>query len=473
MLAKLGLHRKDVQWLSGWAFVVLLTLYFFVGGVALFFAPKTAKPALAGVFTSQMKLSQEDYGQFKTWLQSRPPDQPLQIPDTAFKFKLTNGEAAQLDAQKFTDKVSEEVAGRVYEGKLDWLKPEQRRSLGPFLYFNKNVYEPLKNTAGGLGWAAAISGFIMVMFSRRFGRVFSLGLALVAAGLLPLWVGGLAQPVLNNPAGNPPSLVAALKDVNFPISETDLVSRFGDRQINVAEGRTVTLGELLNQCRQDKECRGRKECRHDRFNELRDLTACPLIAEAIQPGSVALANAFKPALEEGEGAPAAAVVFGFLLMLLAGFGRLVHWLSTRGRSAEEATAAPRYGAMAVHQTRALELQLPYDQTFDLCLAALSSVRGAVVKEHDRAVGKVVAKTGLMGRSNGELLEIDVTRVDADKTRVNVSSRPRWSITIFDFTGKNLENVERITAFLSRENGSYDSNEGARSAEAESGAKAPV
>lgn len=217
MLEKLGSYRKDIQWISGLLCVVFLTLGFFAGGVHFFFAPETAKPAVAALFkdTLETRLAQ-NFDQTRVWLKSRPATEPLEIPGIP-KIGLTAGEAATLDASGLADRISEGLAGRVYEGDLDSFSPEFRQSLGPLVYFRRTTYEPLMAAARGCAALAAIFGLIMVLFGRRFGRLYSLGLAISVAGMLPSLVYGFAGSALGDPAGNPQpaagaaALTAALK----------------------------------------------------------------------------------------------------------------------------------------------------------------------------------------------------------------------------------------------------------------------
>ena len=378
MLAKIGSYRKDVQWISGLIFVVLLTLGFLIGGLAKLFAPDVAKPILASQFKETILGTYgQNYDQMKIAFQLRPPTEPLQIPGL-LSVGLTAGEAAQLDAQGFAANLSDKLAARIYEGDIDSLGPDARQSLGPLVNISKKTYETLRDAASGLAGAAAFWGFIMVLFGRRFGRLFSLGLTLFAAGILPSMVYDLTQSMfLSSPGGNP------LPDA----------------------------------------------------------------------GMAALTAAMKPALEAGQQSVDAYIALGLLLILFAGFGRLVHWLSTRGRNSGKATAIDDTGqATGVHQTSVLDLRLPYDKTFDLCLASLGLVRGKI-KQQERSLGKIISMSGIRWNSYGETLEFDIREVDRETTRVHVSSKPIFTKTLFDF-GRNRANIEIVSEFLRNEERDY-------------------
>ncbi len=106
------------------------------------------------------------------------------------------------------------------------------------------------------------------------------------------------------------------------------------------------------------------------------------------------------------------------------------------------------GAMEVRHLRRVELRLPYDQAFDLCLSSVRAVRKGKIRGKDRSLGRIEAKAGMTWTSWGEVISFDLRRVDENRTRVEVSSRPVLRTTLVDL-GKNLENVERIAGSLTR------------------------
>lgn len=369
-MARLGSYRKDFQWVFGLIFVNLLMLGFFMGGFAKLFAPDVAKPLLASQFKETiLQTYGQNYDQMKASFQSRPPTEPLQIPGLPVA-GLTAGEAAQLDAQGFAAAVSDKLAGKIYAGEVESLGPEAKQALGPMVNISEKTYDTLSSAAGGIAAFAAFFGLLMVLFGRRFGRLFGLGLSFVVAGIPPSIVYDLALSSLSAPTGNPQ-----------PTADTS-----------------------------------------------------------------ALTAVLKPALAAGEDSVAVYFGLGFLLMIFAGFGRLVHWASTRGRAAKETESK------SVHQTRELELRLPDDKVFDLCMASLSLVRG-MVQQEERSMGRLVAKTGFSWKSNGEIIDFTLTKLEDEHTRVVISSKPAISITLVDW-GRNKQNIERISEFLKKREAEY-------------------
>lgn len=59
------------------------------------------------------------------------------------------------------------------------------------------------------------------------------------------------------------SLSKALEGVNFPISRQDLINQVGDKQVEVEEGKTMSMSELIS------------ACEHETYNSPIDVTSCP------------------------------------------------------------------------------------------------------------------------------------------------------------------------------------------------------
>lgn len=218
MFEKLGPYRKDVQWISGLVFAIVLMLSLFVGGMARVFAPEIAKPAVASLFKDNLQtVLAQNYKQTRRWLKSRPSTESLKIPGIP-NVGLTAGQAAKLDAKGLAAKISEKLAAHIYEGKTASFSPQIRQSLGPLVYFKSATYERLLSAARGMAWTAAIFGIIMVLFGRRFGRLFSLGLAFMAAAFLPHLASDLLVSSFSSTTGSPQQAasIAALTAVMKP-----------------------------------------------------------------------------------------------------------------------------------------------------------------------------------------------------------------------------------------------------------------
>ncbi len=102
--------------------------------------------------------------------------------------------------------------------------------------------------------------------------------------------------------------------------------------------------------------------------------------------------------------------------------------------------------LGVQHVRDIDLEMPYDKAFDLCLSCLYLMQEVTVRQENRSTGEILAKTGGAWKTAGDQIAISVKKVDDSHTRVTVSSRPAWRWTIVD-NGRNLANVERIRGYL--------------------------
>jgi len=93
----------------------------------------------------------------------------------------------------------------------------------------------------------------------------------------------------------------------------------------------------------------------------------------------------------------------------------------------------------------IELQCSYNEAFNLCKSALSSVRGATISEIDKSSGSIVAKTGTNMKGWGEVITFNIQEAD-NKVKIEVISKPRIRPLVLDY-GKNYENVKKIANFL--------------------------
>lgn len=103
----------------------------------------------------------------------------------------------------------------------------------------------------------------------------------------------------------------------------------------------------------------------------------------------------------------------------------------------------------VHQEKTLELQLPFYKICNLCITSLEAVNGRIVEKSEQEEGtsaKVVAKTKMTWKSFGESIQFDIHKINSDKTEVKISSKPTLGTTLVDY-GRNLENIEKISDFL--------------------------
>jgi len=134
------------------------------------------------------------------------------------------------------------------------------------------------------------------------------------------------------------------------------------------------------------------------------------------------------------------LVFGFIMYVILGF------LHSRAVSRISGVSSPE--SMSSFQIRNIKLRVPFDKAFDLCVASIGLIRNCRVREQDRSRGSIVARSSVNWKTWGDTISFEIAGSGSEETDVRVSSRPTARSTIVDY-GKNLENVEKIVAFLQK------------------------
>ena len=111
--------------------------------------------------------------------------------------------------------------------------------------------------------------------------------------------------------------------------------------------------------------------------------------------------------------------------------------------------------LGVHHVREIEIQRPYNESFDLCIRSLDMISRCRVTEEDRAGGRIVAKAGLNLKTWGDTISFSISIAGEGVSKIKVSSRPAAMTTIVDF-GRNLQNVMAISSHLEKHGGSVKS-----------------
>ena len=133
-----------------------------------------------------------------------------------------------------------------------------------------------------------------------------------------------------------------------------------------------------------------------------------------------------------------AIIFGGLMSLVLGF---LHRWSVKQIASDKSEAA-----MGIYQVRNIELWLPYNRAFTLCIRSLDSIKKCKIHREDRSLGKIAAKTGMTWKTFGDVISFEVFSIDDDRTHIKILSRPLVRTTLVDY-GKNLENVETIVRII--------------------------
>lgn len=102
--------------------------------------------------------------------------------------------------------------------------------------------------------------------------------------------------------------------------------------------------------------------------------------------------------------------------------------------------------LRVHQTKVVEIMMPYERAFELCVSSFRILKGAKVMKSNQPLGYIEALTGVSWKTWGDIISFRLQALDNDHTRIEVSSRPRYALQLVDY-GSNLSNVEKISKFL--------------------------
>jgi len=134
------------------------------------------------------------------------------------------------------------------------------------------------------------------------------------------------------------------------------------------------------------------------------------------------------------------LIFGFIMFIILGF--------LHGRAVQKIAGNRSGESMGTFHVQKIELRLPYDRVFDLCIRSLDLIGRCRVQEENRSKGMIIAKSSVNWKTWGDTITFDITGTGNDGAAVKVSSRPTSWSTIVDY-GKNLENVKTIVSFLER------------------------
>ena len=156
----------------------------------------------------------------------------------------------------------------------------------------------------------------------------------------------------------------------------------------------------------------------------------------------------------------AAVLFSFLYGINTGlsgglvsgllFGSLMFFILgvLHSRAVKKIAGDTSEESMATCHVRYIELPLPYDKTFDLCIESLELISRCKIYEEERSQGKIVSRSSVNWKTWGDTISFEITGISNESTAVKISSRPTTKSTIVDY-GKNLENVNKVVGFLEK------------------------
>ncbi len=100
----------------------------------------------------------------------------------------------------------------------------------------------------------------------------------------------------------------------------------------------------------------------------------------------------------------------------------------------------------VRKENTISVSCRYDSAFDLCVEAIKKIQGSSISKEDRSSGIIEAKTGISFTSLGDVITIKLSKINDERTKVDVESCTAVSTVMFDY-GKNQKNVDIIISFL--------------------------
>jgi hypothetical protein len=100
----------------------------------------------------------------------------------------------------------------------------------------------------------------------------------------------------------------------------------------------------------------------------------------------------------------------------------------------------RPAGIALHPSRTLELDMPYNVAFDRCIEGIEGALGGFVSERDKEHGRIEATFGLV---NSERLSVTLQRMDDGRTRGIIESRRRLSME----PARGSQYVDALAQFL--------------------------
>ena len=128
------------------------------------------------------------------------------------------------------------------------------------------------------------------------------------------------------------------------------------------------------------------------------------------------------------------VIFGTLFSVIAGY---MHRAYTKD--------LPDGVKTKPSQSRVFELPVPVSAVFENSIGAMIQL-GAKINLQDKKSGTIEARTKMSSVSSGEILKIQVVKLDEHITQVEISSTPKFNLIGMD-CGKGYKNVEKITDLL--------------------------
>lgn len=220
--------RKTFQWISGAFFVAAMSGLLFTGALARLSSPEVAKPVLREVFKES--LAQSEFAQGFDMIQERlkefTPDKPLTVPGFP-GIIITAGKVAEFESEELADYISRKVVAALYSGQARETTGEPGEdmfSINPLsAVFSSPAHATILRFRSIALSQVILWGVLLLIFGRRFGRFFGLGMGMSVGALAPLAVYTMIMSRFNETIDLAPipgvqsivsaSIVSSFKDV--------------------------------------------------------------------------------------------------------------------------------------------------------------------------------------------------------------------------------------------------------------------
>jgi hypothetical protein len=105
---------------------------------------------------------------------------------------------------------------------------------------------------------------------------------------------------------------------------------------------------------------------------------------------------------------------------------------------------------SICQTREITIEKPFITTYPMFVNAIKKLKHIKNISLNEEKGMIRITTGFNFRTSGDIITIKLLSNSSDRTRVQISSKPRLKTVIFDY-GKNYENAEKIKKLILKQN----------------------
>lgn len=175
--------RKDLKWIFGIAFTVVLMAFLFVYSVKQSITPQNTRKVV-NVFVEGFlgDLVTKNYGELQSWAQNNP-DQTFQVPEFPFQINLTGRQIQVMSQEQVKSEFSQQITDQAIEKGL----PKQFQEgfggiINSMLVLSRpQTTQNLERIYTILLITLIVSGIPYLIFSIGFGKITSLGTSLVIA----------------------------------------------------------------------------------------------------------------------------------------------------------------------------------------------------------------------------------------------------------------------------------------------------